>query len=102
MKAKTFLDIHNALLNNQKLAYGYSEIEMELSNGLCGFILGDELLKYNSIFQLFKPTDKEIVKYNLDDVYYYDSFNNNNKGTEYNELRQNVILLCAAINGELW
>lgn len=101
MRAKTFLDIHNALLNNQKLAYGNCQAETELFNGLCGFILDDELLKYNSIFQLLKPTHTEIVEYNLDDSYYYDSFNSSSKGTEYNELRQNVILLCAAINGEL-
>lgn len=101
MKAKTFLDIHNALLNNQKLAYGNCQAETKLFNGLCGFILNKEQLRCNSIFQLFKPTRTEIVEYNLDNVYYYDLFNSSSKGTEYNELRQNVILLCAAINGEL-
>ena len=97
MRAKTFLEIHEALLNKAPIVQCNFESEKNgLYNGLCDVWLNNRQLKDNEIFYLVmpaKPTDKAYWACS-NELY-------NDFGTEYNELRQNIILLCAAINNEL-
>lgn len=98
MRAKTFLEIHHALLNGDPLeqCYHNGTEYIGLYNGLCCVWLNDQPLSDNNIFNLFEPVDYT----DCDSVAYFcDS--NHEKGRVYNDLRQNIILLCAAINGEL-
>lgn len=92
---KTFLEIHEKLLKEG------------MKHGLCFQELNGHNLDTNPIFSLFDPTNQEIRNHNVWEGHWGDSkdeINENNSdllGTQYNEFRQNVILLCAAINGEL-
>jgi hypothetical protein len=106
MRAKTFLEIHKALLHKKPLTYGAGEIDEYLFNGLCAFWIGDIRLRSHPIFKMFIPTDQEINEYKMDNAWFFDTsesldYEGKFGGEEYNDMRQNVILLCAAINGEL-
>lgn len=106
MKAKTFLEIHDALINNKPLSqwtsdtFGCEDVK-GLNAGLCLIEFGEsdfidndyKILLDNEIFQLFMPErkDKRITYWAGEDEDQH----------VYNELRQTIILLCAAINGEL-
>lgn len=108
MKAKTFLEIHDALINNKPLSqwtcdkFGCEDVK-GLNAGLCLIEFGEsdyiyiyndyKLLWDNEIFKLFMPEDEEGPS-----TYWAGE---NDDRHEYNELRQTIILLCAAINGEL-
>jgi hypothetical protein len=108
MKATKFLQIHEALLTKQPLMQS-QEDEIGLYNGLCSINFGrnSNFLSKNKIFKAyFVPNIKTYKEegylsecgYWAQDGYEYSSSDN---GTTYTELRQNIILLCAAINGEL-
>jgi len=109
MKATTFLEIHNALLNKEYLEQCRSE-HIGLYNGLCYIHLNYGFLKDNYIFKVFEPLEycdgisDEIVeedKNKYADSIYWASSIVTDWGVKYTPLRQNIILLCAAMNGEL-
>lgn len=102
MRAKTFLEIHHSLLNGEPLDQGLQKHPRILFNGLCYIMMGERPLIKNPVFELFIPTPEERVRLSMSTAYWCDSLGDiGYMGTNYNDLRQNIILLCAAINGEL-
>lgn len=110
MKKHTpFLNLYHSICNNGRLING---------NGLCyeeikydGY---SSLLIYDEIFDMLSPSNKEINENGLSAYWAYDddlspylgsvSAQKEEKSrveTEFTSLRQTVLLLCAAVNGEL-
>lgn len=97
MTAKTFLEIHEALLSGKPLTQAeFKADKIGLYNGLCSVWLGESTLQDNEVFQLIMPNYPERAYWaDHDDISWFRA------GVVYNELRQNIILFCAAMNGEL-
>ena len=100
MRAKTFLEIHKALLNKKPLLQCDDFTPKGLYNGLCSVWLNNQKLSDNDVFELFIPTITDKDEHDLG-AYWAEHRYCGEFGVVYNDLRQNIILFCAAINGEL-
>ena len=92
---QTFLSLHRRFIKHQLADIGGD-------GGLCNQIFNGHGLDRNKIFQMFKPVDSPFGWWGYnEDIPMPEGGNNKNVRTEYTPLRHNIILFCAAINGEL-
>lgn len=97
----TYLELHEKLLGE-----GLASPEETCGGGLCNVLFNGGLLEDNG---LFKSMFIEGINMSTDGVYWgYDGTPEkgnlgagNRRFYEYTPLRQNIVLLMAAINGEL-
>jgi len=100
MEAKTFLEIHKALMTNKPLVQcEYKVDKVGLINGLCSIRMRGKRLGDNDFIKLFEPSDTDWRDYHC--TSYWGEMEGDINELQYNVLRQNIILLCAAMNGEL-
>lgn len=97
-----FLELHDYFLKNGVVR------QTGLANGMCCVYFAGSEVEYHPVFKLVSPTDEELEVHEKDgfskgwwgSLKRYDEYERMSD-TEYNEFRQNIILLCAAINEEL-
>lgn len=100
MEAKTFSEIHFALMNDNPLVQcEYLKDAVGLLNGLCSIRLNNKRLGENELLKLFEPSDDSWGEYYRSS--YWGQMEGDFDELQYNVLRQNIILICAAMNNEL-
>lgn len=86
---KSFMHLHKLLLEDGGCY-----------NGLCCELIKGRSLEYNHIFKLLMPVPGESIE-----IAYWGNgspleFRNSEENINYGGLRQNIIILCALLNGE--
>lgn len=97
-----FLELHDYFLKNGVVC------QTGLVNGMCCVYFDGADLDRHPIFRLVMPTDEELETHQEEGFSkgWWGSLKNKYdpsrmEDSEYNGFRQNIILLCAAMNGEL-
>ena len=93
-----FIETHFALLEKKPVIQcTYKEEMIGLYNGLCCLWCNNTMLKHHKDFDLLKPNWDDIVA----NWTWWANMEGEPNAIVYNELRQNIMLFLAAINGEL-
>jgi hypothetical protein len=95
---KSFLDIYKKWAKKGKM----TEIDGQTVSGLCDLFDTDKR-NYSELFDLMKPTESDFFQLQLEskNIYCWASDSNEYKWFEFTPLRQNIVLLMAAMNNEL-
>jgi hypothetical protein len=93
---KTFLELHNECTTNRKLP----KILGRRSFGLCESVLSISDNSLRDTLKLFEPTEENMTEYGVEPVYWA-SGDQYQRYHKYTDLRETIILFCAAINEEL-
>jgi len=111
-KKETFLELHESLLRGDERpltekemvrarAFMFPRDKKRLWNGLCYVEMNGKYLTKNELFIMMMPDKDDRFGNNPHEGWWADIDLDLDSGRNYNHMRQNIILLCAALNNEL-